>query len=131
MFGNEWQPGTYEFKENVALEVEYQIKRLGDHPRIVLWCGNNETEASWEWHRDITRTLSRDAARRMWQDYLTLFSGVIARAVERYAPETPYWPSSPSADYEDVSDSYQSGDVHNWAVGHVMLRATKRPPLVS
>jgi beta-mannosidase len=121
MFGNEWQPGTYEFKENVALEVEYQIKRLGDHPSIVLWCGNNETEASWEWHRDITRTLSQDAARRMWQDYVTLFSGVIARAVERYAPETPYWPSSPSADYEDVSDSYQSGDVHNWAVWHGML----------
>jgi beta-mannosidase len=121
MFGNEWQPGTYAFKENVALEVEYQIKRLRDHPSIVLWCGNNETEASWEWHKDITSTLNQEATRRMWQDYLTLFSGVIARAVERYAPETPYWPSSPSADYEDVSDSYQSGDAHNWAVWHGML----------
>jgi len=121
MFGNEWQPGTYAFKENVALEAEYQVKRLRDHPSIVLWCGNNETEASWEWHRDITRNLSQDTARRMWQDYLTLFSGVIARAVERYAPETPYWPSSPSADYEDVSSSYQSGDYHNWAVWHGML----------
>jgi beta-mannosidase len=121
MFGNEWQPGTYAFKENVALEVEYQIKRLRDHPSIVLWCGNNETEASWEWHKDITGALNQEATRRMWQDYLTLFSGVIARAVERYAPETPYWPSSPSADYEDVSDSYQSGDAHNWAVWHGML----------
>jgi beta-mannosidase len=45
MVGNEWQLGTHEFKENAALEVEYQIKRLGDHPSIVLWCGNNETEA--------------------------------------------------------------------------------------
>jgi len=121
MFGNEWQPGTYDFKENVALEAEYQIKRLRDHPSIVIWCGNNETEASWEWHGDITSKLSADTARRMWQDYLTLFSGVIARAVERFAPETPYWPSSPSADYEDTSDSYQSGDMHNWSVWHGML----------
>jgi beta-mannosidase len=121
MFGNEWQPGTYAFKENVAQEAEYQVKRLRDHPSIVLWCGNNETEASWEWHRDITSKLSTETARRMWQDYLTLFSGVLARAVERFAPETPYWPSSPSADYEDISDSYQSGDMHNWTIWHGML----------
>ncbi|HYW40673.1 MAG TPA: glycoside hydrolase family 2 protein [Terriglobales bacterium] len=121
MFGNEWQPGTYDFKQNVAQEAGYQIKRLRDHPSIVVWCGNNETEASWEWHRDITYKLSADTARRMWQDYLTLFSGVLASAVERFAPETPYWPSSPSADYEDTSENHQSGDMHNWSVWHGML----------
>jgi beta-mannosidase len=121
MFGNEWQPGTYDFKQNVTQEAEYQIKRLRDHPSIVLFCGNNETEASWDWHRDITSKLSVEAARRMWQDYLTIFSGVLASAVERLAPETPYWPSSPSADYEDISENYQSGDMHNWSVWHGML----------
>jgi beta-mannosidase len=54
----------------------------------------------------------------MWQDYLTVFSGILPRAVERLAPETPYWPSSPSADYEETSDSYQSGDNHDWSVWH-------------
>jgi beta-mannosidase len=121
MFGNEWQPGTYDFKQNVAQEAEYQILRLRDHPSIVLWCGNNETEASWDWHRDITSRLSTDTARRMWQDYLTIFSGVLASAVERLAPATPYWPSSPSADYEDVTENHQSGDMHNWSVWHGML----------
>jgi len=121
MFGNKWQPGTYAFKENVAQEAQYQIKRLRDHPSIVLWCGNNETEESWEWHRDVTSKLSADTIRRMWQDYLTLFSGVLPRAVERLSPETPYWPSSPSADYEDISDTYESGDFHNWTVWHGML----------
>jgi beta-mannosidase len=99
----------------------YQIKRLREHPSIVVWCGNNETEASWEWHLDITSRLSTDVARRMWQDYLTLFSGVLAGAVERFVPETPYWPSSPSADYEDISEDHQSGDMHNWSVWHGML----------
>ena len=121
MFGNEWQPGTYDFKQNVAQEAEYQIKRLRDHPSIVLFCGNNETEASWDWHRDITSRLSTDTARRMWQDYLTIFTGVLASAVERLAPETPYWPSSPSADYEDISENHQSGDMHNWSVWHGRL----------
>ena len=121
MFGNEWQPGTYDFKQNVAQEAEYQIKRLRDHPSIVLWCGNNETEASWEWHRDITSRLSTDTAKRMWQDYLTIFSGVLASTVERLAPATPYWPSSPSADYEDITENHQSGDMHNWSVWHGML----------
>jgi beta-mannosidase len=54
----------------------------------------------------------------MWQDYVALFSGTLARAVERYAPDTPYWPSSPSADYEDLNEDYQSGDAHNWNVWH-------------
>lgn len=120
MFGNEWQPGTYAFRQNVQKEVEYQVKRLRNHPSIVLWCGNNETEISWDWDqmKAITRDLSSETRRRMWQDYLLLFSGVIPQTVERLNPETPYWPSSPSADYEHESPSYQSGDMHDWAVWH-------------
>lgn len=116
MFGNNWQPGTYTFKQGVEKEVAYQVKRLRNHPSIVLWSGNNETEAAFKWAPQSDRPA--DVRLRMWQDYLTLFSGVIARTVERLDPETPFWPSSPSADYEDTSPSYQSGDVHDWAVWH-------------
>ena len=54
----------------------------------------------------------------MWQDYLTEFSGILNRVVERLDAETPYWPSSPSSDYEELSDKYQSGDAHLWDVWH-------------
>ncbi|HET9696459.1 MAG TPA: glycoside hydrolase family 2 protein [Terriglobales bacterium] len=118
MFGNKWQPGTYDFKQNVEAEAEYQVKRLRDHPSVVLWCGNNETEVSWDWHRGYTNTLGADIQRRMWQDYIALFSGTLARVVERLQPEIPYWPSSPSADYEDTTEEYQSGDQHRWDVWH-------------
>jgi beta-mannosidase len=123
MFGNEWQPGTYAFRQNVTQEAEHQVRRLREHPSIVLWCGNNETEASWTWGSitSVTNNVSPETRRRMWQDYLTLFSGVLARTVERLTPEVPYWPSSPSADYEDVSENYQSGDMHNWSIWHGML----------
>ena len=49
MFGNDWQPGTYAFKLNIEAEAEDQVRRLRNHPSIVLWCGNNETESAFEW----------------------------------------------------------------------------------
>ena len=54
----------------------------------------------------------------IWQDYLTEFSGILPRVVARLDAETPYWPSSPSADYEPLTDTYQSGDTHDWTVWH-------------
>jgi len=116
MFGNDWQPGTYDFKLQVEKEAEYQLTRLRNHPSIIIWSGNNETEEAFNW--DGRNTLPPDVRMRMWQDYLALFSGVLARTVARLNPETPFWPSSPSADYEDISPSYQSGDMHDWSVWH-------------
>jgi beta-mannosidase len=116
MFGNEWQPGTYDFKLNVAHEAEDQLRRLRNHPSIVIWCGNNETEMLFNSQgRD---KLDGAVRLQMWQDYLSVFHGVLASAVSRYAPETPYWPSSPSADLEALSDTYRSGDEHLWDVWH-------------
>ena len=116
MFGNDWQPGTYAFKLTVEKEAEYQVRRLRDHPSIIIFCGNNETEEAFHWQdRD---SLNTSARMQMWQDYLTVFSGILARTVNRLAPETPYWPSSPSSDYEETSDKFQSGDFHDWSVWH-------------
>ncbi len=116
MFGNDWQPGTYAFKQNVEKEAEYQVRRLRDHPSIVIWCGNNETEGAFHWRgRD---QLSYQARLQMWQDYLTVFSGILDRTVNRLTPEVPYWPSSPSSDYEETSPEYQTGDMHDWSVWH-------------
>lgn len=116
MFGNDWQPGTYAFKQEAEREAEFQVKRLRNHPSIVLWAGNNETEVAIGWKGRAE--LPADVRYQMWQDYLTVFSGVLDRTVNRLNPETPYWPSSPSADYEEVSDTFQSGDMHDWSVWH-------------
>ena len=116
MFGNDWQPGTYPFKQNIEAEAEDQVRRLRNHPSIVVWCGNNETEEALKWGDREKLTL--DVKYQMWQDYLTEFSGILNRVVARLAPDTPYWPSSPSADYEALGDHYQSGDAHIWDVWH-------------
>jgi beta-mannosidase len=116
MFGNDWQPGTYDFKLNIEAEADDQVRRLRNHPSIVVWCGNNETEAALSWSG--RQNLPADVRFQMWQDYLTEFSGILPRVVARLASETPYWPSSPSSDYEALSDHFQSGDAHIWDVWH-------------
>jgi beta-mannosidase len=116
MFGNDWQPGTYAFKQDIEAEVEDQVRRLRNHPSIVLWSGNNETEMGFNW--PPRNTLPADVKFQMWQDYLTEFSGILPRVVARLDSEIPYWPSSPSADYEPLSDRFQSGDAHDWSVWH-------------
>ncbi len=120
MFGNDWQPGTYAFKLNIEAEAEDQVRRLRNHPSIVIWSGNNETEVALNW--GDRGSLPLNIKWQMWQDYLTEFSGILNRVVARLDPETPYWPSSPSSDYEettpDYKRGYQSGDAHIWDVWH-------------
>ncbi len=93
MFGNPWQPGNYAFKQNVAQEVTDQLKRLRNHPSIVLWCGNNEQENNFLQDSIHVTPIAR---LQMWTNYLTVFSGIIPTLVARYDPAAPYWPSSPS-----------------------------------
>jgi beta-mannosidase len=120
MFGNDWQPGTFAFKLNIEAEAEDQVRRLRNHPSIVIWSGNNETEVALNWGQ--RGSLPLDVKWQMWQDYLTEFSGILNRVVAGLDPEKPYWPSSPSSDYEETTANYlkgyQSGDAHIWDVWH-------------
>ena len=120
MFGNDWQPGSDAFRQQVAAEAEYQVTRLRNHPSIVLWCGNNETEMSLRWAKnDMVKTLDTAGHVRIWQDYLLLFSSTLPSVVATLNPETPYWPSSPSANYQDdLPPGQHTGDSHNWDVWH-------------
>jgi beta-mannosidase len=121
MFGGDMVPGDTAFQENVRQEAIDQIKRLRDHPSIVLWCGNNEVETAWHhWgdRRDFQASISPDTRDRVWQDYVILFADVLKSAVTQYADPVPYVPSSPSANFEEAPDNPHNGDMHYWAVWH-------------
>jgi beta-mannosidase len=121
MFGGDMVPGDTAFQENVRQEAIDQIKRLRDHPSIVLWCGNNEVETAWHhWgdRRDFQASISLDTRDRVWQDYVILFADVLKSAVAQYADPVPYMPSSPSANFEEAPDNPHNGDMHYWAVWH-------------
>ena len=74
-------------------------------------------KSRWHWD-DRDKLAAQTSASRCGRITLPCSAAFWPRAVNRLAPETPYWPSSPSADYEEVSDKYQSGDMHDWSVWH-------------
>jgi beta-mannosidase len=127
MFGGDMVPGDVPFQENVRQEAIDQIKRLRDHPSIVIWCGNNEVETGW-WHwgdrQEFKASISPDARDRVWQDYVILFADILKSAVTHYADPVPYWPSSPSANFEEIPDNQHNGDLHYWAVWHAQAPAS-------
>ncbi len=121
MFGGAMVPGDTAFQENVRQEAIDNVKRLRNHPSVVLFCGNNEMETGWKhWgdRQSFKDSLPPDVREKLWQDYVVLFHDVLKSVVHDYAPETPYWPSSPSANFEDPPDGQTNGDMHYWAVWH-------------
>jgi beta-mannosidase len=125
-FGGDMVPGDAPFQDNVRQEAIQQIKRLRDHPSIVIWCGNNEVETGWYHWADrqaFKEAVSPETRDRVWQDYILLFADILKSAVNQYADPVPYWPSSPSADFEEIPDNDRNGDMHYWAVWHALAPA--------
>jgi len=121
MFGGDMVPGDVAFQENVRQEAIDQIKRLRDHPSIVIWCGNNEVETGWHhWgdRQEFKESISPEIRDRVWQDYMVMFDDILKGTVAEYGGPVPYWPSSPSANFEEVPDNQHNGDMHYWAVWH-------------
>jgi len=127
MFGGDMVPGDISFQENVRQEAIDQIKRLRDHPSIVIWCGNNEVETGWyHWgdRQEFKESISAEARDRVWLDYIILFADILKSAVTQFADPVPYWPSSPSANFEEVPDNQHNGDMHYWQVWHAQAPAS-------
>ncbi|HET6977054.1 MAG TPA: glycoside hydrolase family 2 protein [Pyrinomonadaceae bacterium] len=113
MFACSMYPATQDFLDSVRAEATDNVKRLRNHPSIVLWAGNNEIEAgwmNWGWRQNLPPSL--------WDDYKKIFHGVLQEVTAQFDPSRPYWPSSPHGGLDDDPDSLRSGDVHFWRVWH-------------
>ena len=121
MFGGDMVPGDLAFQENVREEAKQRVRRLRDHPSVVLWCGNNEVEAGWVAWADrlsFKESITPPQRDRVWEDYVVLFHDILKSVVEQEANPVPYWPSSPSANFEGAPSSEDNGDMHYWDVWH-------------
>lgn len=104
---------TTEFEQEFAAEAEYNLKRLHHHASLGIVCGNNEMEvAVMEWDGVGDSQLVR-------QDYIQLYEHLLPEIAEKYAPDTFYWPSSPSSGggFEEPGNPAR-GDTHYWDVWH-------------
>jgi beta-mannosidase len=118
-FGGGLVPGDKAFQDNVRQEAIEQVKRLRDHASVVLWCGNNEVETSWDsWgdRLDFKKQLTPEQRERVWQDYVVMFRDILKSVVAQNGGGALYWPSSPGADFEERGGNDHNGDMHFWDV---------------
>ena len=103
---------TDDFEENIRAEFLDNVRRLRHHPSLALLCGNNEMEqfvAEGEWV-DCPRQKA---------DYIKMYEYIIPKILKAEAPQTFYWPASPSSGGSfDKPQDPTRGDVHYWDVWH-------------
>lgn len=103
-----------ELRSEIVPELEDNIRDIADHPCLGLICGNNEMEYAW-----VNWDGYRDHSELLKEDYLKLFEELIPGELKKLAPDTFYWPSSPSGGghFKDL-DTDSVGDCHFWEVWH-------------
>ncbi|MEG1775012.1 MAG: glycoside hydrolase family 2 protein [Clostridia bacterium] len=114
---------TPEFEASIRKETEQNVKRLRHHPSLALLCGNNEMEMFQgagilaEVHgRPDEFGPSRPSHHA---DYIKMFEYIIPSICAECAPQTFYWPASPSSGGSfDDPNAENRGDVHYWDVWH-------------
>lgn len=128
MFACSMYPGDEAFLNSVRHEAIDNVKRLRNHPSIVLWCGNNEIDSAWAhyiedggwgWKKDY----NAEQREKIWTDYEAIFHELLPEVVEAYAPGVDYWPSSPLVsltgdEKQHANPSTSEGDIHYWGVWH-------------
>ncbi|WP_442580046.1 beta-mannosidase [Mesorhizobium sp. ASY16-5R] len=115
MFACNLYPSTPEFLAEVRAEVDYQVRRLGSHPSIALWCGDNELIGALNWFEESRKNRDRYLVN---YDRLNRAIEVAMRAADQQAL---WWPSSPSPGKMSFGDAWHddsSGDMHFWSVWH-------------
>lgn len=119
MFGGGMQP-AYDpaFRANVVAEARDNVRRLRDHPSIVLWAGNNEEEIAWKYwgHGRDMKAADPAFAEQVWAGYVQLFGHDLRAVVAEEGGGVAYWASSPSDDLAEVANTPASGDMHYWEV---------------
>ena len=119
MFGGGMQPAYDDaFRANVVAEARDQVRRLRNHPSIVLWCGNNEEEIAWKYwgHGKTLKEADPAFADKVWKGYVQLFGTDLREVVAEEGGGIGYWSSSPGDDLAEVANTPASGDMHYWEV---------------
>ncbi|CAH1246434.1 MANBA [Branchiostoma lanceolatum] len=119
MFACAMYPVDDDFLGNVREEIQQQVVRIGNHPAVIAWSGNNENEAAL-----ATNWYGTDNSSWLYYtfraDYVKLYIDVIKPEVESLDQSRPFISSSPSNGKETVMehsvahDPYDNhyGDVH-------------------
>lgn len=127
-------PNDESFLKSIHHELTDNIKRLRNHPSIVLWCGNNETELIWDALEKrffglgegktelsvLTNLLKmvpitpvkKETTDKVLKAYDDVFYDMIPETLKQLdLNNRPYRPSSPVGDWKVTAGPTQ-GDMH-------------------
>ncbi len=113
---------TEDFEASIRVETRQNVQRLHHHASLALICGNNEMEMFMSNANDnLVRGQAGYAPknRRHVTDYVKMFEYILPAIVKQHAPDTFWWPGSPSSGGDfDAPNDFNRGDVHYWDVWH-------------
>lgn len=118
MFANSLYPDDPHFIASIEEEVEYNIKRLRNHPSITLWCGSNEVEVAWEnWGWQNQYGIHGADSIAVWNNYESIFHRLIPEQLRKLDREKHYISSSPISNWGNPT-GLTEGCLHYWGVWH-------------
>lgn len=114
---------TPDFERSIRVETHQNVARLRHHASLTLICGNNEMEMfmagannalinhrTWEFVPTYPHHIT---------DYVKMFEYILPAIVKETAPQTYWWPASPSSGGNfDAPNDENRGDNHYWDVWH-------------
>lgn len=119
MFACGYYPDRQWFLKEIETEAAAVIKRLRNHPCLIIWCGNNEID--W-----LHYTGKMGAGKKFYGK--AIYHKLLAHLVNELDPDNSYIPTTPLGDKDSFEDN-TTLTKHRWDVwsGHKAVREFRCP----
>ncbi|KAK0616813.1 glycoside hydrolase family 2 protein [Immersiella caudata] len=135
MFACASYPTYPAFLSLIQSEALHHLRRLRNHPSLILWCGNNEDYQLIERYNltyDPSDT-SPDSWLRTNFPARYIYEHLLPSLVTTHSPSTPYHPSSPFGNGASTTLVVDPtiGDIHQWSLWHGSMAPYQSLPSMS